>query len=132
MAMWVKRSEKEFRAFRAKRRQRQIYAVLIGVAVFLIVTFIKRGRYSHPQTPLYRSKEEIGLILPFSIPLGVFAGWVFYRLFRSTPLASKPMVVCPRCGTVKEQDAKTECDCSGHFEDIETMKKADDPNKFKN
>ncbi len=117
--MWVKRTEKEILDAKAQPKRPRIRNVmLVSLFAGLMVTFLRGGDWVFHSTSPFVSAAEIPGRLPFSVFAGISAGLIFY-LF---PPIRRKTFVCPKCGKTKFADSEADCDCGGHFENIETMK----------
>ena len=115
--MWIERTPEELKEVESKRLQKRIgiaALVALGVTVGPLI-YMKES----PGGPTRRPMEfdDWLKILPFTLFLGVIAGWFFLMFYRG-----KQMVVCPKCDTTKSADSIWDCSCGGTFRYIDEMK----------
>ena len=118
--MWIKRTDQEIAAVRAKARRKRIFvAAAFTILCFISIT-VGHGRYRRYRNhSADESFDNSPANLLFVIPIMALVGWCSYRF---QPLGKRKVVVCAKCESTKYADAQPDCPCGGHFEDLDTMK----------
>jgi len=120
--MWVNKSPEEIK----QGSSREMISSIIFFSILIIVVFCLFSLLAIPTeqnpAPTGYTWEELLELLPYVVIFSILFSAFCFFVAKVLKLEGQKTVLCDKCGEVKHDDGKHQCDCGGQFVDIKIMK----------